>query len=344
MRRTWKVSLLALSTALVLAACNGDETNGADDESAAEDTVAEATEAETASDPDGLDYDITFIIYAGPEVEFFVPVVNGAEEAAEQFGVSLNVQYAEEDNTQQNNLIESAIATGSDGIAVSIQDNDAFTDTICEARDAGIPVVSFNVDASEGPVLDCRMAFMGQDFVETGYIIGQRMIEEHGIGEGDLVFAPVEAPEAVYAVQRYEGLQRALEEVGAESELVGTGFNLADVQTTIVQYLLGQPDTAAIVALGSAPLTVAPAAVSEAGVDIPIGGFDLTDEIISSIQDGTITATVDQQPFSQGYYAVAQLVLNLEYGLFPSNMNTGGTGLVDETNVDIVAELVGEIR
>lgn len=343
MRKLWRTGLLAVSAALVLAACNGDDSNNEDD-SATNETGEETTETTGAGNSPGLDYDITFIIYAGPEVEFFVPVVNGAEEAAEQFGINLNVQYAEEDNTQQNNLIESAIASGADAIAVSIQDNDAFTNTICDARDAGIPVVSFNVDASEGPVLDCRMAFMGQDFVETGYIIGQRMIEEHGIGEGDLVFAPVEAPEAVYAVQRYEGLQRALEEVGAESELVGTGFNLADVQTTIVQYLLGQPDTAAIVALGSAPLTVAPAAIDEAGIDLPIGGFDLTDEIIASIQDGTITATVDQQPFSQGYFAVTQLVLNLEYGLFPSNMNTGGTGLVDDTNVDIVAELVGEIR
>jgi ABC-type sugar transport system substrate-binding protein len=31
-------------------------------------------------------------------------------------------------------------------------------------------------------------------------------------------------------------------------------------------------------------------------MDIPIGGFDLTAEIIAGIEEGTITATVDQQP------------------------------------------------
>lgn len=301
------------------------------------------TTATSAASGEGPN-EVTFIVYAGQDVEFFVPVVNGAMDAAEKFGVELNVQYADSDNVLQNNLIESAVASEADGIAVSIQDNDAFTDSICAAQAAGVPVISFNVDASEGAVLDCRVAFIGQNFVETGYLIGQRMIEEHGIGEGDLVFAPVEAPEAVYAIQRYEGLKKALDEVGAESELVGVGFDLAAAQSTIVQYLLGRPETAAIIALGSTPLTVSPAAIEEAGLELPIGGFDLTTDIISAIKIGTITATVDQQPYSQGFYAVAQLALLLDYGLYPSSMDTGGTGLVDASNVELVEELVGTVR
>ena len=73
---------------------------------------------------------------------------------------------------------------------------------------------------------------------------------------------------------------------------------------------------------------------------IPLGGFDLTQDIIDGIEKGTITATVDQQPYSQGFYAVAQLALYLKYGLYPSDMNTGGLGLVDKTNVAKVKALV----
>ena len=61
-------------------------------------------------------------------------------------------------------------------------------------------------------------------------------------------------------------------------------------------------------------------------------------------EEGIITATVDQQPYSQGFYAVTQLVLYLKYGLYPSDMNTGGMGLVDISNVAKVKELVGTIR
>jgi simple sugar transport system substrate-binding protein len=287
---------------------------------------------------------ITFIIYADASVEFFVPVVNGAQEAANLFGVDLDIQYGNSDPVTQNNLIETAIANQVNGIAVSIPDDNAFDETVCKAMEAGIGVVSFNVDDSQGGAGNCRMAFMGQNFIETGYLIGQRMIKDHGIGEGDLVFAPVEAPEATYAVQRAEGLKKAMDEVGAITEVVGTGFNLADAQTVEVQYLLGHPETKAIVGLGSVPLTVAPKAIQEAGMQIPLGGFDLTADIIQGIEDGVITATVDQQPYSQGFYAVTQLALYIKYGLYPSNMDTGGSGLVDKTNVSFVKELTGTIR
>lgn len=287
---------------------------------------------------------VTLIIYTAATVEFFIPVVNGAKEAAEMFGVDLDIQYGDSDPVKQNNLIETAIANKVDGIAVSIPDDDAFDETVCKAMKEGIAVVAFNVDDSKGAEGNCRMAFMGQNFVETGYLIAKRMIQEHGLKQGDHVFTPVEAPEAVYARLRYEGVKKALDEIGATSEMVGTGFNLADAQTKEVQYLLGHPETKAIIGLGSVPLTVAPKAIEEAKMNIPLGGFDLTMEIIDGIKQGTITATVDQQPYSQGFYAVAQLALYFKYGLYPSDMDTGGLGLVDKTNVDKVVQFVGKYR
>lgn len=287
---------------------------------------------------------VTLIIYTEATVEFFVPVVNGAKEAAEMFGIDLDIQYGDSDPVKQNNLMDTAIANQVDGIAVIISDDDAYDETVCKAMDEGIAVVSFNVDDSQGAAGNCRMAFMGQNFVETGYLIASRMIKEHGLKAGDHVFTPVEFPEAVYARLRYEGAKKALDEAGITSELVGCTANLAEAQTIIVQYLLGHPETKAIIGLGSTPLTVSPKAIQEAKMDIPLGGFDLTLDIIDAIEAGTITATVDQQPFSQGFYAVAQLALYFKYGLYPSDMNTGGLGLVDKTNVAKVKELVPQYR
>ena len=289
-------------------------------------------------------YKITYIIYTEPTVEFWVPAIKGVNEAAEMFGVDVDIQYGDGDPVMQNNLIDTAIANQVDGIAVGIPDDDGYDETIAKAMEAGIPVVSFNVDDSQGAAGNARMAFMGQDFGETGYLIAMRMIDDHGIGEGDLVFTPVEFPEAVYANARLAGVTRALDEVGATAEMVGTGANLSEVQTIMVQYLLGHPETKAIIGLGSSPLTVSPKVIEEAKMDIPLGGFDLTQDIIEGIKDGTITATVDQQPYSQGFYPIAQLYLYLKYGLYPSDMNTGGLGLVDKTNVEAVEALVGEYR
>jgi simple sugar transport system substrate-binding protein len=80
-------------------------------------------------------------------------------------------------------------------------------------------------------------------------------------------------------------------------------------------------------------------------VNIPVGGFDVYDpRIPQAIKAGTILAAVDQQFYSQAFYAAQQLALELQYGLFPSDMNTGGRGVVDKTNVDTVLSLSGKYR
>lgn len=288
--------------------------------------------------------DITMIIYTEASNLFWIPAIQGAQDAAQMHNVKIDIQYGDADPVKQNDIIEAAIANQVDGIAVGIYDDDAFDDTICAAREAGIAVVSFNVDDSQGADGNCRMAYIGQDFIAAGMAIGRRMIADHGISEGDLIFTPVEYPEAIYATKRHEGVQRALDEVGAVSEMVGTGINPPDVLSIMVQYLIGHPDTVAIIGLGGTPTLTAPQAIQEAGVDIPIGGFDLQPEIIDGIADGVITATVDQQPYSQGFYSVTQLALYVKYGLYPSDINTGGAGLVDPSNVELVRALTGTIR
>ena len=53
---------------------------------------------------------------------------------------------------------------------------------------------------------------MGPNFIESGFELGKRKIEEAGIGEGDLAFTPVEGN---HAVGRHEGVEKALDEVEA---------------------------------------------------------------------------------------------------------------------------------
>ena len=158
------------------------------------------------------------------------------------------------------------------------------------------------------------------------------------------VFTPVEAPQATYAVKRHEGVQKALDEVGARSEIIGTGGNLPEVRTKMVQYLIGHRDVKAIIGLGEQPMIEALPALKAAKLKVPVGGFDVSKEILQGIADGDIVATVDQQPYSQGYFAVEQLALNIRYGLYPSDMKTGGHGLVDRGNYKYAVEWAGTYR
>ena len=277
---------------------------------------------------------------------FFEAVVNGAKDAAAQQGVNVDIQFGEEDQSREKTILETAVANKVDGIAVNIADDNAYKEIMCKAMSLGIPVVTFNIDDSRHgePGSSCRMAFMGQNFIAAGYVLGKRMIAEHHLKKGDKVFTPVEAPQATYAVQRHEGVQKALNEIGATSEILGTGNDHAQALNLMTQYLLGHPDTAAVIGLGQTPTSQAVQAIKDAGLKIPAGGFDISQEILDDIGSGHLTATVDQQPYSQGYFAVTQLALNLKYGLYPSDMDTGGFGLVDKANYKFAKKWAGPVR
>ncbi len=286
---------------------------------------------------------ILFEIQSSPSDSFFVPVVNGAKTAAAIFGLKLQIQYASNDDTTEITQVSTAMASNVAGVALSIPDA-GLNKVVCDARSKNIAVVAFNINGSSGQGASCVQAFVGQDFVQSGQLIAQHMIQLGQIKPGDHVFCPVEFPAQVYAVQRYTGVKQALQAIGATCEELGTGVDFGPAKSDMVSYLLGHPKTSAIIALGHTPLDQAPAATKQINRTIPIGGFDVTQDILSSIKSGTITATVDQQPYIQGYQSITQLALYLKYGISPANLNTSTGALIDKNNVDQVVNLVGTYR
>ena len=67
------------------------------------------------------------------------------------------------------------------------------------------------------------LAYVGQDAVATGNLIASRMISDGKIKPRDHGFCPVEFPTAAYASERYAGVKKALDKIGATCEMVDTG-------------------------------------------------------------------------------------------------------------------------
>lgn len=339
------MSVFCAFLVMLLAACGGGSPTG--NTSSSSNTSGSTSSGNTPAGGSALSggtdisgKTILFEIKSGPSNFFFVPAVNGAKAAAAVAGVNLQIQYGNDDDATMINQINTGIASNIAGIAVTVPDA-GLNKVVCDARSKNIPVVAFNTNGATGQGANCVQAFVGQDFAASGYLIAQRMINDGKIKSGDHVFCPVESPDQVYAVQRYAGVKQALDAIGATCEVLGTGNDLAPAQGTLVSYLLGHPKTAAIIALGGTPLSVAPAAVKKANMNIPIGGFDLSQDILSAVKSGVITATVDQQPYIQGFQAVMNIALYLRYGITPSNINTSNRALIDKTNIDQVVPLVG---
>ena len=112
-------------------------------------TFGSAKAIDKDSDNDWSDINILFLVWTAEEVEFFVPSINGAHDAAEDQGVNIYMEFGDSDTAKTNDILETAIANKVDGIAMTVWDDDAFDEIVCKAMDAGIPVVLHNIDDSQ---------------------------------------------------------------------------------------------------------------------------------------------------------------------------------------------------
>jgi simple sugar transport system substrate-binding protein len=95
--------------------------------------------------------------------------------------------------------------------------------------------------------------------------------------------------------------------------------------------------------LGSVTTEVAPQAAAEAGVSVPVGGFDLSPAIVDSILGGKTVATVDSGAYYEGYMPIVMLYYFVKYGIPPSSIPIGGT-IIDASNANLVKTWAGTYR
>lgn len=283
------------------------------------------------------DYSYTLVAHSAA-IAFWVPVEQGAEDAAEQLGVDVTFTGpTEEDHGEQTDIIESLIAGEEDGIATTMTDPDAYDGVVQEALDAGIPTVGFNADAPDNP----RMAFIGQDEYEAGQDLGREIVEYVG-EEGDIALL-TEEPGHTALEERIEGAEDYLADYDFDIEIVDTTVDLSVATETVMDHYHGRPEVDGWFGVSATSTEGGVIAVEQLDLagEVYTGGFDLTPGVLDGIAEGYAQFTMDQHPYLQGYYSVHALHLYNEYGIEPVDIDTGG-GVIDQDNVDEVIDLADE--
>ena len=140
--------------------------------------------------------------------------------------------------------------------------------------------------------------------------------------------------------QRCEGVKDGFG--GSVENLQVAGTN--DISTTLTEIqskLESDKSIDGVLALNPDIAIAARDAVQGASSNAKVATFDLSGDVVKSIQDGSILFAVDQQQYLQGYLPIVFLTLN------NTNANTvgggqpvlTGPGIVDKDNVDQIADL-----
>jgi simple sugar transport system substrate-binding protein len=276
---------------------------------------------------------------------FWCVVENGIAQAASDMNVSATVLGPDSFDLEKTAaLIDQAVAAQPNGLALTMSDRDLFREPVQRALDAGIPVVAYNAGA--GPLTDGveYMTYLGQDEFQGGYQGGVKLAAAGGT-KGVCINHQVGH---VGLDARCEGFLLAMEEQGIPAEVLSITNDPAESQTIMDDYYTANPETDIFMTLGPNGANPFYAFLATAGLgagQVSHGTFDLSQEIIARIKDGTTMFGIDQQPFLQGYGAVQTLMLKVRYGISPVlPVTPTGPGFVDASNVAVVEALAGEYR
>ncbi len=229
---------------------------------------------------------------------FFVTLVEGAKEAADAAGVSLTVVDAGDDVTKQVSDIEDLIAKDISVLIVNPVDSDAVTGAVQAAKDKGVRVISVD-RAVNGVEIDCQIAsdnVLGAELA-TQYIVDQ-------IGEGAKVAELQGTSGASAAIDRGTGFHNIAD---AKLNVVASqvaNFDRTEGMSVMENILQANGDIAAVFAANDEMALGAVEAVSGAGKNIVVVGFDATDDAIAAIKEGRMAATIAQQPDLIGSTAI----------------------------------------
>jgi simple sugar transport system substrate-binding protein len=263
---------------------------------------------------------------------FFTPTQYGAADACSLLGCSYQWTGSENSNVSQMvDALNSAVTGGADGIAVALIDLHAFNAPVEAAIKAGIPVISYNADASG----NARLAYVGQDLFKAGEEMGKRIVEEVGSGEVGLFIA---TPGSANLQPRIEGAEKAIKDSGKSitAHAVATGAAVAQEQSAIEAWYLSHKSAKGMYAVDGGSTESLAKVMQKLGLStkgIKAGGFDLTEQTQKLLQEGNIEFTIDQQPYLQGFLPIMQLFQYQVSGTLtgPAEVDTGLKFLNKET-------------
>ena len=317
------LTALALAAALTLAGCSS--TGGAPTNTSA--PASGSGGGGAVADTPRLT--IAMITFAAPGDTFWDKVRSGATAAAEKDNIDL--KYSSDPQVAgQSTLIQNAVDSKVDGIAVAMANPDGLAPAIKAATDAGIPVVGFNSGIDKAFDVGALM-FFGSDEQLAGESVGKRIADAGG--KHPLCVIMEQGQTALET--RCAGVKSA---ISATENINVEGTDMPSVVSSVNAKLQQDPSIDWVVTLG-APFAMG-VLDTVTGAGRKLATFDLNKDAAQAIQDGKIAFSVDQQPYLQGYQSVDNL------WLYKTNANILGGGLpvltgpsfVDSTNI---AEIAG---
>jgi ribose transport system substrate-binding protein len=298
--------------------------------------------------------EVYYLIAANLNLSYWKTAIAGLNAAAARYKVTAKTAGPDNYDPQAElQELKTVVAAKPSGILISVADEALLKPGIDAGVDAGIPVLTIDSDAATSR----RLFFIGTNNLAAGHLGAQRVVEKLG-GRGNVVFFSM--PGQPNLDDRLKGFKDVFAshpdiKILDVVDIKGDARNAFD---NTQQYLTqtGVARVAAFICLeASSGKVVADAVRRQKVTDRVVMAWDVEQDTLSEIKDGTIEATISQKPYTMGFVGLKELdeifhnkpkSLTKDYSVdafaeYPVFIDTG-TALVDKANVDLYSKAASE--
>ncbi|WP_331459478.1 D-ribose ABC transporter substrate-binding protein [Nonomuraea sp. SBT364] len=251
---------------------------------------------------DGLEIGMSVSTLNNP---YFVQLRDGAQAQADKLGATLTVTDAQNDASQQVNQVQNFTSQNMKAIILNPVDSDAAAPAVTAAERVDVPVIA--VDRGVNGVEVAQT--VASDNVAGGKLAAQELARQ--MGEQGQAVVLQGTPGTSASRDRGRGFEEGIKafpniQVVARQPADFDRAKGLDVMTNLLQ---SHPDVTGVFAENDEMALGAIRALgSRAGKEVKVVGFDGTPHGLTAVKDGTLAATIAQQPKLLGQRAVEAAV------------------------------------
>lgn len=274
------------------------------------------------------------IVAKSTRTEFWLSVFAGAQAAAAEYNVELDISgpETEEDYETQNRMVAEAVDAGAEALVFSAIDYENNAAAIDAAAAAGVRIVAIDSNVDSAAV----QTYIGTDNYAAGQMAAQVALDAV---DGELTVGIVNYDISSANGQERERGARDLFEESSRAQVAARINTLAEAgraQADTEELLRAHPDINVLLAFNEPTSVGAAAAVAaqELSDAVFLVGFDSNLATVEGLQNGSVDALIVQNPYAMGYLGVesAYRLLSGQGGSLAPTVDTA-TSIVDLENL-----------
>ena len=269
--------------------------------------------------------------------EHWLSVRNGAEDKVKELGnieLIFRAPAGKTDPNEQTRMAEDAINQKADAILLAPSDPAALAPVAAKIKEANIPLILIDSSLST----EDYDAFFSTDNEAAGALAGETFAKlVNGRGKIGIVHAQ---PSSTTAIARGKGFETKIKEIAPNIQVVSVQYSDGDKARALniaTDIMTANPDLVGFFTSNEGSTIGVARAIEDMGKkdSIMLVGFDKSQDTIRALENGTLKATIVQNPYKMGYEGIQTAVDILE-GKEVSRLTDTGVNVVTLENIDTI--------